>query len=187
MEKELQELQEIKGLFVIIKKCLKNSENEIFYGFEELRDAISALDKKNIVSREILRGVYYNKPRAIKSLQKRIDELDIKVNGDPLKYLKHTISEYKAWIRRTKTGKGGSEYREKVVEALERIGVPKWVLDPQYMRDPKYAYTIAKKSLDPNSTLDDIKEILIEAGLNEEFYKTEEIAKRIFNGVRNKN
>ena len=85
MEKELQELQEIKGLFVIIKKCLKNSENELFYGFEELRDAISALDKKNIVSREILRGVYYNKPRAIKSLQKRIDELDLKVNGDPLK------------------------------------------------------------------------------------------------------
>ena len=187
MEKELQELQEIKGLFVIIKKCLKNSENELFYGFEELRDAISALDKKNIVSREILRGVYYNKPRAIKSLQKRIDELDLKVNGDPLKYLKHTISEYKAWIRRTKTGKGGGEYREKVVEALERIGVPKWVLDPQYLRDPKYVYAIAKKSLDPNSTLEDIKNILIEAGLNEEFYKVEEIAKQIFNGVKSKN
>ena len=74
-----------------------------------------------------------------------------------------------------------------MIEALERIGVPKWVLDPSYMRDPKYTYTIAKKSLDPNSTLDDIKEILIEAGLNEEFYKVEEIAKQIFNGVKSKN
>ena len=187
MKNEIQELQEIKGLFVIIKNLLEKSNNEIFYGFEELRDAISALDKKNIVSRKILQGVYYNKPRDIKSLQKRIDELDLKIKGDPLKYLKHTISEYKAWIRRTKTGKGGSEYREKVVEALERIGVPKWVLDPSYMRDPKYAYVIAKKSLDPNSTLDDIKEILIEAGLNEEFYKVDEIAKEIFNGVKSKN
>ena len=69
---------------------------------------------------------------------------------------------------------------------MERIGVPKWVLDPQYMRDPKYAYVIAKKSLDSNSTQDDIKNILIEAGLNEEFYKVDEIAKKIFNGVRNK-
>ena len=51
MKNEIQELQEIKGLFVIIKKCLRKSNNEIFYGFEELRDAISALDKKNIVSR----------------------------------------------------------------------------------------------------------------------------------------
>ena len=187
MEKELQELQEIKGLFVIIKKSLRESKSELFYGYEELRDAILALDEKNIVSRNILQGVYYNKPRDIRALQKRIDELDLKINGDPLKYLKHTISEYKAWIRRTKTGKGGSEYREKVVEALERVGVPKWVLDPQYMRDPKYVYTIAKKSLDPNSTQDDIKNILIEAGLNEEFYKVDEIAKQIFNGVRSKN
>ena len=187
MKNELQELQEIKGLFVIIKKSLRESKSELFYGYEELRDAILALDEKNIVSRKILQGVYYNKPRDIRALQKRIDELDLKINGDPLKYLKYTISEYKAWIRRTKTGKGGSEYREKVVEALERIGVPKWVLDPQYMRDPKYAYTIAKKGLDPNSTLDDIKNILIEAGLNEEFYKVDEIAKQIFNGVKSKN
>lgn len=181
------ELQEIKGLFVIIKKSLRENNSEIFYGYEELRDAILALDEKNIVSRKVLQGVYDNKPRDIKALQKRIDELDLKINGDPLKYLKHTISEYKAWIRRTKTGKGGSEYREKVGEALERIGISKRVLDPSYMRDPKYAYLIAKKSLDPNSTLDDIKEILIEAGLNEKFYKTEEIAKQIFNGVRSKN
>ena len=187
MKNEIQELQEIKGLFVIIKKSLRESKSEIFYGYEELRDAILALDEKNIVSRKILQGVYYNKSSAIRALQKRIDELDLKITGDPLKYLKHTISEYKAWIRRTKTGKGGSEYREKVQEALERIGVPKWVLDPSYMRDPKYAYTIAKKSLDPNSTQDDIKEILIEAGLNEEFYKVDEIAKQIFNGVRSKN
>ena len=141
MKNELQELQEIKGLFVIIKKSLRESNNELFYGYEELRDAILALDEKNIVSRKILQGVYYNNPRAIKTLQKRIDELDLKINGDPLKYLKHTISEYKAWIRRTKTGKGGSEYREEVQEALERIGVPKWVLDPSYMRDPKYDKT----------------------------------------------
>ena len=187
MKNEIQELQEIKGLFVIIINALRESKSELFHGYEELRNAILALDEKNIVSRKILQDVYYNKPRAIRALQKRIDELDLKINGDPLKYLKHTISEYKAWIRRTKTGKGGSEYREQVVEALERIGVPKWVLDPQYMRDPKYAYTIAKKSLDPNSTLDDIKNILIEAGLNEEFYKVDEIAKQIFNGVRSKN
>lgn len=187
MKNEIQELQEIKGLFVIIINALRESKSELFHGYEELRDAILALDEKNIVSRKILQGVYYNKPRDIKALQKRIDELDLKINGDPLKYLKHTISEYKAWLRRTKTGKGGSEYREEVVEALERIGVPKWVLDPQYMRDPKYAYDIAKKSLDPNSTQDDIKNILIEAGLNEEFYKVDEIAKQIFNGVRSKN
>ena len=187
MKNELQELQEIKGLFVIIKKSLRESKSELFYGYEELRDAILALDEKNIVSRKILQGVYYNKPRDIRALQKRIDELDLKINGDPLKYLKYTISEYKAWIRRTKTGKGGSEYREKVVEALERIGVPKWVLDPQYLRDPKYVYAIAKKSLDPNSTQDNIKNILIEAGLNEEFYKVDEISNQIFNGIKSKN
>ena len=186
MKNEIQELQEIKGLFVIIIKALRESKSELFHGYEELRDAILALDEKNIVSRKILQGVYYNKSRDIKALQKRIDELDLKINGDPLKYLKHTISEYKAWIRRTKTGKGGIEYREQVVEALERIGVPKWVLDPQYMRDPKYVYDIAKKSLDPNSTQEDIKNILIEAGLNEEFYKVDEIAKQIFNGVKSK-